>query len=233
MRWRKASGRASPHSARRRLAGEPVAYLVGEKEFHGLDLQVDARVLVPRPDTETLVDWALQCLEGRATPSVLDLGTGSGAIALAHRSMPAPMHRSTRSRRQRRCAGRRARQRGAARPGRALRAGRLAGRRRRQPRPDRFEPALRRRRRPAPAGPAPRAARPRWCRARTAWTTSGASSRPHRSICATAAGCCSSTATTRPPRVRELLAARGFAEVQSRDDLAGIAALLRRDLAQR
>lgn len=67
----------------RRLAGEPVAYLLGEKEFHGLGLQVDARVLVPRPDTETLVDWALQCLEGRKAPQVLDLGTGSGAIALA------------------------------------------------------------------------------------------------------------------------------------------------------
>lgn len=68
---------------RRRLAGEPAAYLLGEKEFHGLDLQVDARVLVPRPDTETLVDWALTCLEGRHAPRVLDLGTGSGAIALA------------------------------------------------------------------------------------------------------------------------------------------------------
>ncbi|MFM9926526.1 peptide chain release factor N(5)-glutamine methyltransferase [Variovorax sp. H27-G14] len=67
----------------RRLAGEPVAYLLGEKEFHGLALQVDARVLVPRPDTETLVEWALHCLEGHATPRVLDLGTGSGAIALA------------------------------------------------------------------------------------------------------------------------------------------------------
>lgn len=67
----------------RRLAGEPVAYLVGEKEFHGLGLQVDARVLVPRPDTETLVDWALRCLDGRSAPAVLDLGTGSGAIALA------------------------------------------------------------------------------------------------------------------------------------------------------
>ncbi len=67
----------------RRLAGEPVAYLLGEKEFHGLRLQVDARVLVPRPDTETLVDWALQCLAGAAAPRVLDLGTGSGAIALA------------------------------------------------------------------------------------------------------------------------------------------------------
>jgi len=67
----------------RRRAGEPVAYLVGEKEFHGLSLRVDSRVLVPRPDTETLVEWALQCLEGRDAPTVVDLGTGSGAIALA------------------------------------------------------------------------------------------------------------------------------------------------------
>jgi len=72
----------APHCARR-VAGEPVAYLLGEKEFHGLPLAVDARVLVPRPDTETLVDWALHCLEGRPAPAVLDLGTGSGAIALA------------------------------------------------------------------------------------------------------------------------------------------------------
>jgi len=67
----------------RRRAGEPVAYLLGEKEFHGLTLQVDARVLVPRPDTEALVDWALECLESLSAPRVLDLGTGSGAIALA------------------------------------------------------------------------------------------------------------------------------------------------------
>jgi len=67
----------------RRLAGEPVAYLLGTKEFHGLDLQVDARVLVPRPDTETLVEWALACLDAQPAPRVLDLGTGSGAIALA------------------------------------------------------------------------------------------------------------------------------------------------------
>ena len=67
----------------RRVAGEPVAYLLGEKEFHGLALQVDARVLVPRPDTETLVDWALDVLQGQVGPHVLDLGTGSGAIALA------------------------------------------------------------------------------------------------------------------------------------------------------
>ena len=51
------------------------------KEFYGLTLQVDARVLDPRPDTETLVDWALQLLAPLPAPRVLDLGTGSGAIA--------------------------------------------------------------------------------------------------------------------------------------------------------
>lgn len=72
---------------RRRLDGEPVAYLLGEREFHGLTLQVSPAVLVPRPDTEVLVDWALECLQahGAATPRVIDLGTGSGAIALALR----------------------------------------------------------------------------------------------------------------------------------------------------
>jgi release factor glutamine methyltransferase len=69
--------------ASRRLDGEPVAYLTGHKEFYGLALAVDARVLVPRPDTETLVDWALEVLAHRPTARVMDLGTGSGAIALA------------------------------------------------------------------------------------------------------------------------------------------------------
>ncbi|HWP20668.1 MAG TPA: peptide chain release factor N(5)-glutamine methyltransferase, partial [Burkholderiaceae bacterium] len=70
----------------RRVAGEPLAYLLGWREFHGLRLEVTPAVLVPRPDTETLVDWALACLPPPpATPRVLDLGTGSGAIALAIR----------------------------------------------------------------------------------------------------------------------------------------------------
>ena len=69
--------------AARRLAGEPVAYLLGHKEFFGLSLQVTPDVLVPRPDTETLVEWALEVLSPTPTARVVDLGTGSGAIALA------------------------------------------------------------------------------------------------------------------------------------------------------
>jgi release factor glutamine methyltransferase len=89
----------------RRAGAEPLAYIVGRKEFFGLDLLVDKRVLVPRPETETVVEWALELLArhpgprsspglqhpgstspgtGAAlSPRVVDLGTGSGAIALA------------------------------------------------------------------------------------------------------------------------------------------------------
>jgi len=67
----------------RRAAGEPLAYITGHKEFFGLPLQVDARVLDPRPDTETLVEWALEHMPADAPCEVIDLGTGSGAIALA------------------------------------------------------------------------------------------------------------------------------------------------------
>ena len=67
-----------------RAAGMPLAYIVGEKEFHGLLLKVTPDTLVPRPDTETLVDWALEILQRLpGAPAVVDLGTGSGAIALA------------------------------------------------------------------------------------------------------------------------------------------------------
>jgi release factor glutamine methyltransferase len=93
---------------KRRAGGEPLAYIVGHKEFFGLNLLVDPRVLVPRPDTETLVEWALELLgchprpdpgstqanphdawiadqvrNDSLAPRVIDLGTGSGAIALA------------------------------------------------------------------------------------------------------------------------------------------------------
>lgn len=65
----------------RRLAGEPIAYIVGKREFYGLDFAVTPAVLIPRPDTELLVELALERLPPRGR--VLDMGTGSGAIAVA------------------------------------------------------------------------------------------------------------------------------------------------------
>ncbi len=67
----------------RRIAGEPSAYLVGERAFWTLDLKVTADTLIPRPDTETLVEFALEAIADTTAPRVLDLGTGSGAIALS------------------------------------------------------------------------------------------------------------------------------------------------------
>lgn len=65
----------------RRVAGEPMAYLIGEREFFGLKFHVDPAVLIPRPDTELLVELALQHLPQHG--HILDMGTGSGAIAIA------------------------------------------------------------------------------------------------------------------------------------------------------
>jgi release factor glutamine methyltransferase len=69
----------------RRIAGEPLAYLLGQREFYGLDLWVDRRVLVPRPETELLVEEVVRSPAMRALPAphVIDVGTGSGAIAIA------------------------------------------------------------------------------------------------------------------------------------------------------
>lgn len=67
----------------RRLNGEPIAYILGGRAFYGLDLLVTPDTLIPRPDTETLVEAALAKIPMAAHPSILDLGTGSGAIALA------------------------------------------------------------------------------------------------------------------------------------------------------
>ena len=69
--------------ARRRHDGQPVAYLTGKREFWGLPLSISTAVLIPRPETETLVELALARLPGDREVRVLDLGTGSGAIALA------------------------------------------------------------------------------------------------------------------------------------------------------
>ncbi len=69
--------------AHRRAAGEPIAYLTGRRAFWSFELDVTPDVLVPRPETELLVEWTLEALGGKVTPTVLDLGTGSGAIAIA------------------------------------------------------------------------------------------------------------------------------------------------------
>lgn len=80
----------------RRATGEPMAYLVARREFHGLTLHVTPDVLVPRPETETVVDWALELIADIQTPCIADLGTGSGAIALAlkHAFPNAQLHAS-------------------------------------------------------------------------------------------------------------------------------------------
>lgn len=67
----------------RRQLGEPIAYLIGERDFWNLRLQVSSATLIPRPETELLVEQGLQRLTGKQHAEVLDLGTGTGAVALA------------------------------------------------------------------------------------------------------------------------------------------------------
>lgn len=67
----------------RRLKGEPVSYLIGRKEFWSLPFKVGPAVMVPRPQTETLVEEALMLFSSHSSPKILDIGTGSGAIAIA------------------------------------------------------------------------------------------------------------------------------------------------------
>lgn len=68
---------------KRRQRGEPVAYILGRREFYGLDFEVDRRVLIPRPETELLVDRALAIARERSLTEIADIGTGSGAVAVA------------------------------------------------------------------------------------------------------------------------------------------------------
>jgi release factor glutamine methyltransferase len=80
---------------RRRQRGEPIAYLTGHREFMGLTFAVGPGVLVPRPETELLVERALQWLRQRTDSRVIDVGTGSGAIALSLAALADPTHRFT------------------------------------------------------------------------------------------------------------------------------------------
>lgn len=75
-----AAARAFEDLLERRLAGEPIAYLTGRREFYGRSFEVDSRVLIPRPETEHLVEAVLALPLG-ARPKILDLGTGSGCVA--------------------------------------------------------------------------------------------------------------------------------------------------------
>ncbi|MFC1916100.1 peptide chain release factor N(5)-glutamine methyltransferase [Chloroflexota bacterium] len=68
---------------RRRLNGEPTAYITGHREFYGLDLYVDSRVLIPRPESELLVEKALQLAQSHYIATIADIGTGCGAIAIS------------------------------------------------------------------------------------------------------------------------------------------------------
>jgi release factor glutamine methyltransferase len=68
---------------RRRAAGEPCAYIVGEREFWGLQFEVSPAVLVPRPESELLVEKALELCASLSTPRIVDLGTGSGCLIIA------------------------------------------------------------------------------------------------------------------------------------------------------
>jgi release factor glutamine methyltransferase len=67
----------------RRLQGEPVAYIIGKREFMELDFVVDSRVLIPRPETETLVEYIIDFARDRQVSGILDIGTGSGCIAVS------------------------------------------------------------------------------------------------------------------------------------------------------
>ena len=204
---------------RRRSAGhEPVAYLLGRKGFRHIELEVDARVLVPRPETELLVEIALDLPAGAR---VIDVGTGSGAVALAL-ARRAPRSRGHRRGRERRRARRRAREpraAGALRPassrptcstGSARTGTRSSPTRRTSP--TRTPRARARRSRPRAARRAVRRRR----RARRHPRARAAGRGDSRRLLAIEVG------AGQAPAVAELARSAGFTDVTSARDLAGI-----------
>jgi release factor glutamine methyltransferase len=71
------------HLIERRLSGEPAAYIIGHREFYGFDFYVDPSVLIPRPESELLVEKALKLAQNRTMPAIAEVGTGCGAIAIS------------------------------------------------------------------------------------------------------------------------------------------------------
>ncbi len=71
------------HLIKRRLNHEPTAYIIGHREFYGLDFYVDSNALIPRPESELLVEKTLELAQNRAEPTIADVGTGCGAIAIS------------------------------------------------------------------------------------------------------------------------------------------------------
>ena len=203
----------------RRRAGTPVAYLTGRKAFYGLDLQVDERVLDPRPDTETLVDWALEVLAHQPAPRVVDLGTGSGAIALALQQQRPDAQVLAVDASQDVLAVAQANATRLGLPGSSStdtgwgwQAALMPSYPTRPilPPPTRTWP-------PSPTSPS----RP-WPAAPMAWTTCAASSRRPWPTWRPVAGCCWNTATTRPRPSPPCCSKPAWRRCKSRKDLAGI-----------
>ena len=196
----------------RRAGGEPLAYLLGEKEFHGLLLEVTPEVLVPRPETELLVDWAGELLARLARPARGDRPRHRQRRDRPGRQASASRRGGDGHRRQRRCPRRRPAQRPAARArGRVRRDILVAGAGRSAIRHRPGQPALHRAK-----------ATPPWTPCATsraaALTPGGDGLAALREIVAgarrapgsRAAGCCSSTASTRPARSGRCSAAPGW-----------------------